>query len=61
MLKQWLQASQAQLRAYEWIETTVVAKGGEEKSRSQNRCYYGVDGKLQKVPVASSGSTSTTT
>jgi hypothetical protein len=56
MLKQSLQTSQKQLRAYEWIETTVVAKDGEEKSRSQNRCYYGVDGKLQKVPVASSGS-----
>jgi hypothetical protein len=52
MLKQWLQASQAQLRSYEWVETTVIAKGGEEKSRKQNTCYYGVDGKLQKVPAA---------
>jgi hypothetical protein len=58
ILQEWLKASQAQLRAYEWIETTVVAKGGEEKSRSQNTCYYGLDGKLQKVPVASSGSES---
>jgi hypothetical protein len=53
MLKQWLQASQAQLRSYEWIETTVVATDGEEKSRKQNTCYYGVDGALQKVPVGS--------
>lgn len=53
MLKQWLAASQAQLRGYEWIETTVISKGGEEKSRKQNTCYYGVDGQLQKVPVAS--------
>ena len=52
MLKQWMQASQMQLRTYEWIETTVIAKGGEEKSRTQNTCYYGADGKLQKVPVA---------
>ncbi len=52
MLKQWLAASQTQLRAYEWIETTVISKGGEEKARKQNSCYYGVDGKLQKVPVA---------
>lgn len=52
MLKQWMQASQAQLRSYEWVETTVIAKGGEEKSRKQNTCYYGVDGKLQKVPAA---------
>jgi hypothetical protein len=53
MLKQWLAASQAQLRNYEWIETTVIAKGGVEKSRKQNTCYYGVDGELQKVPLAS--------
>ena len=52
MLKQWMQASQAQLRSYEWVKTTVIAKGGEEKSRKQNTCYYGVDGKLQKVAVA---------
>ena len=52
-LKQWLQASQTQLRAYEWIETTVIAKGGEEKSRKQNKCYYGADGALQKIAVAS--------
>ena len=53
MLKQWLQASQMQLRSYEWIETTVVTKGGEEKARKQNTCYYGADGKVQKVPIAS--------
>jgi hypothetical protein len=52
MLKQWLQASQAQLRGYQWIESTVISRGGEEKSRKQNTCYYGVDGSLQKVPVA---------
>jgi hypothetical protein len=59
MLKQWLQASQAQLRTYEWVETTAVSVKGEEKSRKQNTCYYGVDGKLQKVaaaePAADSG------
>ena len=59
MLKQWLQASQAQLRTYEWVETTVISVKGEEKSRKQNTCYYGVDGKLQKVaaaePAADSG------
>jgi Rieske Fe-S protein len=51
MLQQWLKASQVQLRAYEWVETTVIAKGGEEKSRKQNRVYYGADGKLQKIPI----------
>lgn len=51
MLKQWLQASQVQLRSYEWVETTVVAVDGEEKARHQNSCYYGMDGKIQKTPL----------
>jgi hypothetical protein len=51
MLQQWMKASQMQLRAYEWVETTVIAKDGQEKSRKQNRCYYGADGKVQKVPI----------
>jgi hypothetical protein len=51
-LKQSLQQSQANLRRYEWIETTVISLKGEEKSRKQQRCYYGADGKLQKLPVA---------
>lgn len=54
MLQQWLKASQAQLRAYQWIETTAISMKGEEKSRKQNTCYYGVDGVLQKVAVAGS-------
>ena len=48
-LKALLEISQATLRQYEWIETTVVSLKGEEKSRKQERCYYGVDGVLQKV------------
>jgi hypothetical protein len=50
-LKQSLQASQVSLRKYEWIETTIISLKGEEKSRKQQRCYYGADGKLVKVPV----------
>jgi hypothetical protein len=50
-LKQSLAQSQQQLRQYEWIETTVVSLKGEEKSRKQMRCYYGADGKLQKLPA----------
>lgn len=49
LLKQWLQYSENQIRAYEWTETTVVSKDGQEKSRTVKRCYYGADGKLQKV------------
>lgn len=50
-LKRSLGESQERLKKYEWIETTVVLMKDEEKSHSQQRCYYGADGKLQKVPV----------
>ncbi len=50
-LKKSLASSQARLRQYEWIETTVINLKGEEKARKQNRCYYGADGKVQKVPI----------
>jgi hypothetical protein len=52
ILKQWLAASKTQLARYEWVETTVIAKDGQEQSRTQNTCYYGVEGDLQKVPMA---------
>ena len=32
-------------------ETTVISLKGEEKSRKLNRCYYGADGKVQKVAM----------
>ena len=51
-LKASLAASQAALRQYEWIETTVVSLKGDEKSREQNRCYYGAEGGVQRVPLA---------
>jgi len=50
-LKASLEGSQVVLKTYEWIETTVVSVKGEEKSRKQERCYYGADGGLQKVEV----------
>jgi hypothetical protein len=53
-LKATLAASQANLKQYEWIETTVVSLKGEEKLRKQQRCYYGADGALQKVVVDAS-------
>ena len=53
MLKATMIASQAVLRQYEWIETTAVSLKGEEKSRRQERCYYGADGGVQKVAMSS--------
>jgi hypothetical protein len=50
-LKASLQDGLARIRQYEWIETTVISLKGEEKARKQNRCSYGADGKVQKVPV----------
>ena len=50
-LKQSMQESQTKLRQYEWTETTIISLKGEEKGRTQKRCYYGADGKLQKVPI----------
>jgi hypothetical protein len=50
-LKASIAASKAILKRYEWVETTVVSVKGEEKSRQMNSCYYGVDGKEQKIPL----------
>ena len=50
-LKASLALSQAVLKQYEWVETTVVSLKGEEKSRKLNRCYYGADGGVTKIPL----------
>jgi hypothetical protein len=51
-LKASLAESQKLIRQYEWTETTVLMLKGDEKSKTQNRCFYGADGKLQKTPLA---------
>jgi len=48
---QSLQQGLAKTRHYEWVETTVISLKGEEKARTQKRCYYGADGKVQKVSI----------
>jgi hypothetical protein len=50
-IKQSLTKSMTALRSYEWIETTTVKVDGDQKSQKENRCYYGADGKEQKVPI----------
>jgi hypothetical protein len=50
-VKQSLVESQAAIRGYEWVETTVISVKGEEKSRTMQRCYYGADGVLQRTPL----------
>jgi hypothetical protein len=51
LIKESLASSKAALKSYEWVETTAVSLDGEEKVRQENRCYYGAEGTLQKVPV----------
>jgi hypothetical protein len=50
-LKKTIADGTKKLAQYEWIETTVISLKGEEKSRKQNRCFYGADGKVQKVAM----------
>ena len=50
-IQKHLAASQEALKNYEWTETTVATYKGEEKSRQQNHCSYGADGKIQKQAV----------
>jgi len=53
-LKNSMIASQQDLRTYQWVETTSVLVKGEQKSYKEESCYYGADGSLQKIPIASS-------
>ena len=50
-LKQSMQQGMGLARKYEWIETTTIILKGEEKGKKQSRCYYGADGKVQKIPI----------
>jgi hypothetical protein len=51
LLKATMEASQVVLKQYEWVATTVISLKGEEKSRKQERCYYGADGGVQKLEL----------
>lgn len=50
-LKASMAANQAQLKKYQWLQTTQVSINGETKKEEQAQCRYGADGKLQKTPV----------
>jgi hypothetical protein len=54
-VKQSLQTSVQALHQLEWIETTTVTIKGEQKAQLLKKCYYGMDGKVQKVPVLPPG------
>jgi hypothetical protein len=40
------------LRQYTWMETTELSLKGEVKSKTQNSCSYGADGKVVKKLVS---------
>ena len=50
-LKASMADNQAQLKKYQWLQTTQVSVKGETKKEEQAQCHYGPDGKLQKTPV----------
>jgi hypothetical protein len=47
-VKASLAANQAALRTYTWQETTEISLKGEVKSKTENACSYGPDGKVVK-------------
>jgi hypothetical protein len=51
-VKATLQKSVTELQQYEWIETTIISRKGEERSRTQFVCLCGPDGKVQKTALA---------
>jgi hypothetical protein len=50
-LKQSIGEGTKKIARYEWVETIIIKLKGEEKGRKLNRCYYGADGKVQKIPI----------
>lgn len=48
-LRQSLATSEAQLRSYQWIETTFISQINWVQSHTEKQCYYGAGGTLQKV------------
>lgn len=44
-----LRKSREAIKKYEWIETTTISVNGEQKAQIEKRCYYGADGKVEKV------------
>jgi hypothetical protein len=51
-IKASIAQSKQNLKHYQWVEIEVVNLKGEDKSTTENTCYYDVNGKLVKVPAA---------
>ena len=57
LIKKNFADSQVSIKKYSWIETTTTFLNGEQKSESQNQCYYDVTGTLVKVPTGATSAT----
>jgi hypothetical protein len=53
-ITQWLAESKAQLKGYQWTQTTVATLMGGVKSTKVSHCYYDATGTLQRDPVSAS-------
>jgi hypothetical protein len=53
-LQQSLADNSKKLQQYRWVETTIINLDREEKSRIQNQCFYGPDGRVVKQPMGPS-------
>jgi hypothetical protein len=51
-VKASLAANAQALQKYSWQETTEISLKGDVKSKKQNACSYGPDGKVQKTDVS---------
>jgi len=51
-VKASLAKNQEALRSYTWQETTEISLKGDVKSKTQNACSYGADGKVVKTLVS---------
>ena len=51
-IKASLAQSAQNLKHCQWVETSVVNFKGENKSTTENTCYYDVNGTLVQVPAA---------
>jgi hypothetical protein len=51
-IKAILDASKQALHEYQWIETETISLNGEQKAQKVSRCYYGPDGKVQKMVIS---------
>ncbi len=54
-LTQLLATNEAQLRSYQWIETTFISQISQVRSYTLKQCYYDADGRLQKVLLSRPG------